>query len=104
MIIIGLASVIIGEALFGTKTITRTTIAVIGGAIIYRVIIALALRAGLKAGDMKLITATIVIAALILPKIIEGQKDRLRKQKKKAELIQGKGDHVANTESNTQSL
>jgi putative tryptophan/tyrosine transport system permease protein len=97
MIIIGLASVIIGEALFGTKTITRTTLAVIGGAIIYRIIIALALRAGLKAGDMKLITATIVIAALILPKIIDAQKERLRKQKKKAELLQGKGDQVAKT-------
>src|SRR5699024_6689913 len=34
LIIIGLASVIIGEALFGTKTIRRTTRAVIGGAII----------------------------------------------------------------------
>lgn len=97
MIIIGLASVIIGEALFGTKTITRTTMAVVGGAIIYRIIIALALRAGLKAGDMKLITATIVIAALILPKIIDMQKNRMRKQKKKAELLQGKGDQVVKT-------
>jgi putative tryptophan/tyrosine transport system permease protein len=104
MIIIGLASVIIGEALFGTKTITRTTIAVIGGTIIYRIIIALALRAGLKAGDMKLITATIVIAALILPKIIDTQKSHMRKQKKKAELLHGKGDSVAKTESNTQGL
>src|SRR5699024_6349666 len=38
MIIIGLASVIIGEALFGTKTIARTTLAVIAGAIIYRMV------------------------------------------------------------------
>ncbi len=44
MIIIGLASVIIGEALFGTKTIARTTFAVIGGAIIYRIVVTLALR------------------------------------------------------------
>ena len=39
MIVIGLASVIIGEAIFGTKTIVRTTFAVIAGAIIYRIIL-----------------------------------------------------------------
>ena len=67
MIIIGLASVIIGEAIFGTKTIVRTTFAVIAGAIIYRIILALALRVHfLDTGDMKLITAVIVICALII--------------------------------------
>lgn len=69
MIIIGLASVIIGEALFGTKSIARTTLAVIGGAIIYRIVVTLALRVEfLEPGDMKLITAIIVILALTAPK------------------------------------
>ena len=54
-----LASVIIGEAIFGTKTIVRTTLAVIAGAIIYRIVLALALRIELlDTGDMKLITAS----------------------------------------------
>lgn len=88
MIIIGLASVIIGEALFGTKTIARTTIAVIGGAIIYRIVVTLALRVDfLKPGDMKLITATIVILALIMPKIIDSSKEKKRKAKKRAEFL-----------------
>src|SRR5699024_9426179 len=42
MIIIGLASVIIGEAIFGTKTIFRATLAVLLGAIIYRIVVTLA--------------------------------------------------------------
>ena len=46
MIVIGLASVIIGEAIFGTKTIVRTTFAVIAGAIIYRIVLGLALTSG----------------------------------------------------------
>src|SRR5690625_7081442 len=50
MIIIGLASVIIGEALFGTKTIARATLAVIGGAIIYRIVVTLALRVEFQIG------------------------------------------------------
>lgn len=88
MIIIGLASVIIGEALFGTKTIARTTLAVIGGAIIYRIVVTMALRVEfLEPGDMKLITATIVILALIMPKIIDRTKEKKRKAKRLAGTI-----------------
>lgn len=100
MIVIGLASVIIGEALFGTKTIARTTLAVIGGAIIYRIVLALALKVKfLETGDMKLITATIVILALTVPKIIDAQKDKKRKQKKRIQQMtmasEGGEHHVA---------
>ncbi|MFB0842139.1 ABC transporter permease [Paenibacillus oleatilyticus] len=69
MIVIGLASVIIGEALFGAKTVFRATLAVLLGAIVYRLIVALALRVGLEPTDMKLMTALIVIVALTLPMI-----------------------------------
>ncbi|WP_404457732.1 ABC transporter permease [Sutcliffiella horikoshii] len=87
MIIIGLASVIIGEAIFGTKTIAWTTFAVIGGAIIYRIVVTLALRVEfLETGDLKAITATIVILALITPKFIDGYKDRKRKKQKMLKL------------------
>ncbi|MDL4841170.1 ABC transporter permease [Aquibacillus rhizosphaerae] len=85
MIVIGLASVIIGEALFGTKTIAITTLAVIGGAIVYRIVVTLALRVDfLESGDMKLITALLVIVALIAPKVILARKESVRKRKKRA--------------------
>ncbi|MCM2674429.1 ABC transporter permease [Alkalicoccobacillus plakortidis] len=91
MIIIGLASVIIGEALFGTKSIFRTTLAVIFGAVIYRIVVALALKVDfLEAGDMKLITAVLVIVALISPKVIEKQRER-RKRRQKHRLAKGQG-------------
>jgi len=68
MIVIGLASVIIGEAIFGSKSIFRATLAVILGSIVYRIIISLAMRVEwLDTSDMKLITAVIVIFALIIP-------------------------------------
>ncbi|MFZ4450486.1 ABC transporter permease [Salibacterium aidingense] len=87
MIIIGLASVIIGEALFGTKSIARITLAVIGGAVIYRIVVSLALRVDfLETGDMKLITAVIVIGALITPKVLESRREKRRRLRKKAEL------------------
>jgi putative tryptophan/tyrosine transport system permease protein len=79
MIIIGLASVIIGEAVFGDRSIKRATFAVIGGALIYRLVVALALRVGLSPSDMKLMTALIVVAALVAPKIAAGIKEKRRK-------------------------
>ncbi|MGO0063136.1 ABC transporter permease [Brevibacillus fluminis] len=71
MIVIGLASVIVGEVLFGHMTIFRATIAVIGGSVVYRLVIALALRAGLQPSDMKLITALIVVIALVFPTVFK---------------------------------
>ncbi|CAG5082558.1 ABC-type uncharacterized transport system, permease component [Thermobacillus xylanilyticus] len=68
MIVIGLASVIIGEALFGAKTVFRATLAVVLGSIVYRIVVALALRVDwLESSDVKLITAIIVIIALVVP-------------------------------------
>ncbi|WP_188455105.1 ABC transporter permease [Virgibacillus oceani] len=87
MIVIGLASVIIGEALFSTKTIGRATLAVIGGAIIYRIIVTLALEVEfLDTGDMKLITALIVIVALVTPKMLQVRKEKRRRILKRQQL------------------
>ena len=87
MIVVGLASVIIGEALFGTKTIMRTTLAVIGGAIVYRIVVTWALRVDfLESSDMKLITSLLVIVALVVPKIIDAQKEASRKRRKRNKL------------------
>jgi putative tryptophan/tyrosine transport system permease protein len=109
MIIIGLASVIIGEALFGTKTIARTTLAVIGGAIVYRIVITLALRIEFfEPGDLKLITAIMVILALTVPKVIENRKERKRKVRRrsgesmmKQVSVERKGDHHAPLKSDS---
>lgn len=66
MVVIGLASVIIGEVVFGTNTLMRRLVAVSLGAILYRVIIAVALNAGMPANDLKLVSAVIVTIALSL--------------------------------------
>ena len=67
MIIIGLASVIIGEALFRPKGVARLLLAALGGAFVYRLVLSTALRLGMAPGDLKLITAVIVIIALAVP-------------------------------------
>ncbi len=73
-IVAGLASVIIGETVFGCKTMARAFTAALLGSIVYRLAIALAL--GLEFGgfrfnpsDLNLITALLVIGALITPNL-----------------------------------
>jgi putative ABC transport system permease protein len=68
MIIMGLAAVIIGEALFRPKGVARLLLAVLGGTFVYRLVISIALRSRiLEPSDLKLITAIIVIIALAIP-------------------------------------
>ncbi len=70
-IVIGLASVIIGEVLFGTRNFMNWLLAVVGGSIVYRVVIAFVLKMGMNQNDMKLLTAIIVVIALAMPLIKE---------------------------------
>ena len=68
-IVIGLASVIIGEVLFGTRSFKNCLLAVIGGSIVYRAVIAIVLELGMPPNDLKLFTAALVALALSLPLI-----------------------------------
>ena len=67
MIVMGLASVIIGEGLFRPKGVTWVLLAVVGGTFMYRLFIGIALRLGLPPTNLKLITALLVIVALAIP-------------------------------------
>lgn len=64
MVVIGLASVIIGEVVFGIRTLFRRLTAVVLGSILYRLIIAVALMLGLPATALRLVSAIIVTIAL----------------------------------------
>ena len=70
-IVIGLASVIIGEVLFGTRNFMNWLLAVVGGFIVYRIVIAFVLKLGMNQNDMKLFTAIIVVIALAMPLLKE---------------------------------
>jgi putative ABC transport system permease protein len=67
-IVIGLASLIIGEVLFGKRSFKSRLLSMLFGAITYRIIIALVLRLGMPADDLKLFTALTVALALSLPR------------------------------------
>jgi putative ABC transport system permease protein len=70
VIVVGLASVIGGEALLNTKTMLRAMLACLLGAVFYRMAIALALNAdfiGLQTQDLNLVTAILVTLAIVIP-------------------------------------
>lgn len=68
-IVIGLASVIIGEVILGVDSFSASLAAVVLGSVIYRVVIAIVLYLGMPPNDLKLFTAIIVMLALAAPMI-----------------------------------
>src|SRR3972149_1962796 len=70
MVVWGLASVIIGESLVGARNLGLTITGAVMGSVIFRLMVAMALRWGLNPNDLKLITAIFVFAALILPNLL----------------------------------
>ena len=67
VLIMGLAAVIIGDALFRPRGVASMLLAATGGAFLYRLFITVALRLGMAPGDLKLITGVLVTAALAIP-------------------------------------
>lgn len=67
MIVMGLASVIIGEGIFRPRGVTFILLAVFGGTFVYRLFLSVALRLGLPPTNLKLITAVLVIVSLSIP-------------------------------------
>lgn len=87
MVVIGLASLIIGEVIFGRggkHTLVRGVLAASVGAVVYRIIIAVAIAAHIDAKNMKLLSAVIVAAAISYPAI----RDKILFAKKRREAKQ----------------
>lgn len=88
MVVIGLASLIIGEVLcdmlFRSASVARAIFAAVVGAVIYRIIIAMALSASVSTSDLKLVSAVIVMIAISYPAVRDQYRlYRLRKEAQK---------------------
>ena len=77
MVVWGLASVIMGEALVGSRQLGLTIAGTVMGSVLFRLLVAIALRLGLNPNDLKLITAAFVFVAFVVPTAID--KIRVRK-------------------------
>jgi putative tryptophan/tyrosine transport system permease protein len=71
IVVWGLASMIIGEALVGVRHLGFLIVGAVMGSVLFRLLVAIALRGGLNPNDLKLITAAFVFAALVLPALLK---------------------------------
>jgi len=78
-LVIGLASIIVGEAFFGRKTLLRSFLAVVSGAIVYRFLLTFALQLGVNATDQRLLSALLVTMAISFP-VLKKSVQKRRKQ------------------------
>ena len=68
IVVVGLASAIIGEAIFGRRSVTLGLVSAVFGALLYRFIIAAALRSdAFPAFALRIVSASIVVIALAIP-------------------------------------
>lgn len=67
IIVIALASIIIGEVAFGDLTLNQRLVAVTLGSILYRFVLLLVLKLGFSANDLNLISAIILALCMMLP-------------------------------------
>src|SRR6185436_14964406 len=68
ILVTGAAAVLIGEAIFGDRTIAVWVFAAVVGVLLYRLLVALALRLGLEPIDLRLVTALLLLLALAVPR------------------------------------
>ena len=74
-VVIGLASVIIGEAVLRSRSIYIKILSVFVGSVIFRLMIAFALYVGMNPIDMKLLTALFVLLTLVISKSVSGSRN-----------------------------
>lgn len=75
MMVIGLASIIIGQTFIRSTRISLTLLAAVIGAIIYRFILTIAISFGVPSGDLNLLSSAIVVLAIAVP-ILKRRKKR----------------------------
>lgn len=69
VLVIGLASIIIGEGIFGKRTFKNWLISVLLGAVFYYLIVVVAIQLGLPSHYQKLLYALLILIVLVIPQI-----------------------------------
>lgn len=73
-IVTGLAAIIIGETVFKTGKFMKATTVALLGTLIFKYVVAAALKMGMRASDLKLVTAVIVVGIMALKEKKKGLK------------------------------
>jgi putative ABC transport system permease protein len=77
MIVVGLACLILGEAVTGHRSLRKQVLGTLAGTVLFRLLVAGAVRAGLPSNALKLVTAVFVMLALVGPRLVRRGVQRL---------------------------
>lgn len=69
-VVMGVATLMVGETLVGKRPLGRWIAGAVVGAVLFRLLVAAAIRAGLTPNALKLVTAALVLAVLVLPDLV----------------------------------
>jgi putative ABC transport system permease protein len=69
-VVTGVATLMVGETLLGKRPLGRWIAGAVAGAVVFRLLVAVALWAGLATNALKLVTALLVLTALVLPELL----------------------------------
>lgn len=69
-VVMGVATLMVGETLVGKRPLWRWVAGAVVGAVLFRLLVAAAIRAGLTPNALKLVTAALVLAVLVLPDLL----------------------------------
>jgi putative ABC transport system permease protein len=81
IVMVGLASTIIGDMIFGRRSVTTGLISAVVGTILYRYVIAAALKSSFPAYALRLVSAAIIVIALAVP-VVKNQIQLMRMKRK----------------------
>jgi hypothetical protein len=73
MLVVGIASTVVGGVLVGTGSLGLSLAGVVIGSLLFRLLVSIALGAGLDPNYLKLITAVFLLAVLVLPHLFKGR-------------------------------
>ena len=87
MLVVGLASVIIGQMLFGKKGVTVGLISAVVGSMLYRLVLQLAYKVDMPSYLVKLLSGVIVALALVMPLLKRKNRERLSKKRRMGKAV-----------------
>lgn len=102
-IVIGLASVLVGEIFLRGHNILTRLIAMVFGAIVYRLLLTVAMSLGFPADDLKILSAIILVIVICVP-IIQNKIQTKRQLKKYLQQMEAKDDESTTSAAPTKSL
>ena len=77
-VVTGVATLMVGETLLGRRPLGRWIAGAVAGAVVFQLIVGVAIRAGLNPNALKLVTTLIVLGVIVMPDLVRTARRRMK--------------------------